>query len=153
MREFRGAAKAAGLDVEKLGDGFDLGVDDAEVEVGAGTGEDFGLRDGIGQRIGSALELGALVAIGIGDGEKDAAESGAAHLIVRREIGAAKKRFAIGKQKTGEGPAALAGDGADGGLVAGIDVGALVAVDFHGDEVFVDDFGVFGVLVAFAVDD
>jgi hypothetical protein len=38
-------------------------------------------------------------------------------------------------------------------LIAGVDVGALVAVDFHGDEVFVDDFGDFGVLVAFAVDD
>src|ERR1700674_510263 len=153
MREFRGAAKAAVLDVEKLGDGFDLGVDDAEVEIGARTGEDFGLRDGVGERVGRALELDAFVAVGIGDGDQYAAESGAAHLVLGREIGAAKKRFAIGKQKTGEGPAALAGDGADGGLVAGIDVGALVAVDFHGDEVFVDDFGDFGVLVAFAVDD
>src|SRR6266849_10178564 len=68
MREFRGAAKAAVLDVEELGDGFDLGVDDAEVEIGAGTGEDFGLRDGVGKRAGGTLELSALVAVRIGDG-------------------------------------------------------------------------------------
>src|SRR6267378_3191259 len=129
VREFRGAAEAAVLDVEKLGDGFDLRFDDAEVE------------------------LGALVAIGIGNGEKNAAKTGAAHLVFGREIGAAEKRFAIGEQKTGERPAALAGNGADGGLIAGVDVGTLVTVNFYGDEVFVDDLGNFDVLVAFAVDD
>jgi len=46
----------------------------------------------------------------------------------------------------------LAGNGTDGGLVAGVHVRALVAVDLHSDEMFVDDFGDFGVLVAFAVD-
>src|SRR5882762_5891469 len=121
MREFRGAAEAAVFDVEKLGDGFDLRVHDAKVEIG--------------------------------DGEKNAAESGAAHLVVGREIRAAKKGFAVGKQKTGEGPAALSGNGADSGLVAGVNVGALVAIDLHGDEMFIDDFRDFGVLVAFAVDD
>ncbi len=38
-------------------------------------------------------------------------------------------------------------------MVAGVDVGALVAIDFDGDEMFVDDFGDFHVFVAFAVDD
>ncbi len=64
--KFRSAAEAAVLDVEKLGDGFDLGVDGAQIKFGAGAGEDFGLRDGIGERVGGALELGALVAEGIG---------------------------------------------------------------------------------------
>src|SRR5260370_42144196 len=110
VRDFRGVAEAAVLDVEELGDGFDLRVDDSEVEVGAGAGEYFRLRDGVGEGVGSAFEFGALVAIGIGDGEKDAAKSGAAHLVVGRGIGAAKKRFALGGQKTGEPPAGLAGD-------------------------------------------
>src|SRR6266436_1328359 len=114
MRKFRGAAKAAVLDIEELGDGFDLGVNDAEIEIGAGAGEDFGLRDGVCESVGGALELGALVAVGIGDGEKDAAESRAAHLVFGRKIGAAEKRFAIREQKTGERPAALAGNGANG---------------------------------------
>src|SRR5882762_1871909 len=43
VREFRGAAKAAVLDVEELGDGFDLRINDAEVEIGASASEDFGL--------------------------------------------------------------------------------------------------------------
>src|SRR5229473_2144273 len=134
VREFRGAAEAAVLDVEELGDGFDLGVDDAEVEIGAGTGEDFGLRDGVGEGVGGAREVGALVAVGIGDGEKYTAETRAAHLVFGRKIGAAKKRFAVGEQKTGERPAALAGDGADRRLIAGVHVGALVTVYFYGDE-------------------
>src|SRR5713226_9130773 len=151
--KFWGATEAAVLDVEKLGDGFDLGVDNAEVEIGAGAGEDFGLRNRVGKGVGGTLELGAFVAVGIGDGEKDAAETRAAHLVFWWEIGAAEKGFAVGEQKTGERPAALAGNGADRGLIARINVGALVAIHFYGDKVFVDDFGDFGVLVAFAVDD
>jgi hypothetical protein len=100
VREFRGVAEAAVFDVEKLGDGFDLGVDGGEVEIGAGTGEDFGLRNGIGERISCAFEIGAFVAVGIGNGEKNAAEPGAAHLIFWRKISAAKKGFAVGEKKT-----------------------------------------------------
>src|SRR6266702_1004311 len=102
VRKFWGAAEAAVLDVEELGDGFDLGVNNAEVEIGAGAGKDFGLRDGIGEREGGALEVGALVAVGIGDGEKNPAESRAAHLIFGREIGAAEKGLAVGEQETSE---------------------------------------------------
>ena len=49
--EFRSAAEAAIFDVEELGDGFDLGVNDAEIEIGAGAGKGFGLGDGIGELI------------------------------------------------------------------------------------------------------
>src|SRR5260370_11687825 len=105
VREFGGAAEAAVLDVEKLSDGFDLRVDNSDVEVGAGAGENFGLRDGVGERVGGALEFEALVAVRIGDGEKNASESGAAHLVFGREI-----RAADGKQKTSERPAALSGN-------------------------------------------
>src|SRR5258708_32714254 len=102
MREFRGAAEATVFEGEKLGGGFVLGVDDVEIEIGAGAGEDFRLRDGVGEGVGGAFEFGALVAVRIGDSKKNAAESGAAHLIVGREIGAAKKRFAFRERKTGE---------------------------------------------------
>jgi hypothetical protein len=95
--EFRRVAEAAILDVETFGDRADLLFDDAEIEVGAGPGKDFGLRDRVGKRIGGALQLSAFVAVGIGDGQQDAAKTGAAHLIVWRKIGAAKKRFAIGE--------------------------------------------------------
>src|SRR5258708_26536980 len=120
--EFRGAAEAAVLDVDKLGDGFDLGIDNAEVEIGAGAGEDFGLRDSVGEGVGGAFEFGAFVTVGIVDGEKNAAQTGAAHLVFGRAIGAAKKGLAVGKQTTGGRPAALAGDTADLGLEAGVEV-------------------------------
>ena len=54
--------------------------------------------------------LGALVSIRVGNGLQDALEAGAAELIFGREIGAAEKRSAIGKQETGERPAALSGN-------------------------------------------
>ena len=118
MGEFRGAAEAAVLDVKELGDGFNLGFNHADIKFGAGTGKDFGLGDGFGKRIGGALELLASVAVGLGDGEKNAAKTGAAHLVIGREIRASEKGLAVGKQKAGERPATLPGDGAVGGLVA-----------------------------------
>ena len=68
VRELRGAAEAAVLNVEKLCDGFDLRVDDAGVEISSGAGEDFRLRNCVGERVGGALKFGAFVTVGIGDG-------------------------------------------------------------------------------------
>src|SRR5260370_18220563 len=126
-----GGGEGAVLDVEKLRDGLDLRVDDGEVEIGAGAGENFGLRDGVGEGVGRALELGAFVAVRISDGEKNAAETRAAHLVFGRKIGAAEKGLSIGEQKTSERPSALAGDGADGGLVAVIDNGEIITYVFY----------------------
>src|SRR5258708_38699696 len=72
--EFRSAAKAAVLDIKKLSHGLDLRADDTEVEIGAGASENFGLRDGVGKRVGGTREFGPLVAVGIGYGEKNAAK-------------------------------------------------------------------------------
>src|SRR6267142_276353 len=117
VRKFWSAAEAAVLYVEQLRDGIDLGGDDAGIEFGAGAGEDFGMRDGFGKRFGGAFQLGALIAEGIGDGEQHAAETGAVHLVFGREIGAAEKRLSVREKESGEGPAALFGNRADGGLV------------------------------------
>src|SRR5260370_10740328 len=125
VREFGGATEAAVLDVEKLGDGFDLRIDNAKVEIGAGAGEDFSLRNRVCEGVGGAFKLCALVAVRIGDGEKDAAKSGTAHLIFGREISAAEKWLSVGDQKTGERPAALAGNAPNGGLYAAIDLASL----------------------------
>ncbi len=101
-------------------------------------------------------DLGNFVALGlpdIGHGEQDAREAGAAIALFRREIGAAEEGLAVGGEEGGKRPAALAGDRLHGCLVAAVDVGALVAVDLDGDEVFVDDLGERGVFVRFAVHD
>src|SRR5258708_17206699 len=118
VRKFRGAAKAAVFDIELLRDGANLRLNDAGIEIGASAVENLRLRNGAGERVRGTLELGALVAIGIGNGEEHAAETGAPHLIIGREIRAAKKRLSVGEEKAGEKPAALPGDGAHGGLIA-----------------------------------
>src|SRR6266849_3330493 len=153
VREFRGTTEAAVLYIEQLRDGIDLSGDDAGIEFGAGASENFRMSDGFGKRFGGAFQLGALIAEGIGDGEKHAAETGTVQLVFGREIGAAEKRFAVREKESGERPAALFGNRANGGLIAGIHIGALVAVHFDGHEILVDDLRDFGILVTFAVDD
>src|SRR5260221_9590854 len=151
--DFREFAEAAIAEIEKLSERADLRVDDAKIELGARACERFRFGYCFGERFGSFQQFFALVLVGVGDGEQNAAEAGAATLILGRKIRAAEKRFAVGHQKAGERPTALAADGADGGLVAGIDVRAFVAVHFYGNEMLVDDFGDGGIFVAFAVND
>src|SRR5207253_9508723 len=115
--ELRRPAEAAISAVEKLCDGLDLRVDRTEVKFRASTGEALGLRHGFGKRIRGAFKLGSAVAIGLRNSEEHAAKAGAAHLVFGRKIGPPEKRFAVGKQKAGERPAALPGNGADGGLI------------------------------------
>ena len=151
--KLRSVAEAAVLAVEELHDGADLGVHHGGIEAGARAGKTFGLGHRGSERLRGALELFALGAVSLSHGQEDATEAGAAHAVFGREIGAAKKGLAVGKEKTGEGPAALAGEGADGGLVACVHVGALVAIHFDGDEVLVDQGCDLGVLVALTVND
>src|SRR5258705_13907082 len=89
----------------------------------------------------------------MGHRQQQAAKTGPTALIVRRKIGAAIKRLAVRKQKTGKRPAALPGKGADGGLAACVDIRALVAVYFYRYKMFVNDFGDVSALVAFPFDD
>src|SRR5579864_6253740 len=144
--------KTAIAAIEQFGDGLNLRVDDGQVKAGMGAREHFRLRHGIGQRIRSLLQVSALVMKGIRNGHQHPAKSRAPALIFRREIGTAVKRLAIGQQKSRERPTPLTGKRADRRLIAGIDVWSLVAVDFYGNKMLVDDAGDFAVLVAFAVD-
>ena len=104
-------------------------------------------------RAGGLVHLGAAVLECLRHGEQDALEAGATVTIFRREVGAAEVGLAIGSEKRGERPAALSADGGDGGLVARIDVGPLVAIHFYGDEVFIDDAGGRRVFVRLAIHD
>ncbi len=84
-------------------------------------------------------------------GEQDAAKAGAAIAVVARKIRPAKVGPAIGSEKRRERPSALPADGRNRGLVARVHVGPLVAIDFHGDKVLVDDASHLRVFVGFAV--
>src|SRR5579863_9697615 len=78
-------------------------------------------------------------------------ESRPAELIVGRKIRATEKWSAIGQKKSCQRPAALSRKRADRRLVARIDVGPLVAIDFHRHKILIDDACDFSVLVALAV--
>ena len=126
-------------------------VDQAEAELTGAAGEGLAVFDGGHDAAGG---LGNFVALGlpdIGHGAQDAGEAGAAVALFGREICAAEVWLAVGSEDGGERPASLAGHRLHGGLVAAVDVGALVAVDLDGDEVFIDDLGERGVLVRLAV--
>jgi hypothetical protein len=87
----------------------------------------------------------------LGHGQQNALEAGTSVAIFAGEIRSAEEWPAVGRQDCSERPTALATDRLDRGLIAGIDVGAFIAVDFDGDEVFVDDGGEACVFVALAV--
>jgi len=69
------------------------------------------------------------------------------------EIGAPEERLAVGGEEDVEGPAAAEFDGLHGGHVDVVDVRAFFAVEFDGDEFFVDDGGDGVAFEAFAFHD
>src|SRR6267154_689801 len=153
VRKFRRLTEAAISGVEEFGDRLDLRINHPWVEFGFGAGKSFRLRYCVSQGISGALEVRPLIAIRIGHSQQDAAKTGPAALIVRRKISAPIKRFAVRKQEAGKRPTTLSGEGANGGLVACVNIRPLVAVNFYGYEMLVNDFGDFGALVAFTIDD
>ncbi len=91
MGKFRSLAKAAISQIEELRKRADLRIDDAEIEFALCASKCFRFGHRFGERFGSFQQVLALVLIGIGDGEQDAAETGPPPLILRGKIGAAKK--------------------------------------------------------------
>ena len=112
----------------------------------------FGFCDSFFESVSGIIDVAAAIAKCFGDAEENAFEAGAAHRVIGRKICAAEKRFAIGREERGERPAALPGNGADGGLIARVNVGALVAIDFHRNVKLIDHRGNFGIFVALAID-
>ena len=145
------AAEAAIADVKELGGRFDNRVHHLGGVIAAGTCKQLRPAESIRQFLGILFNLlPARFEIG-GDAGQDTLKAGPTVEIIRGKVGAAKKRLALRSEECGQGPAALAADGADGGLVAGVDVGALVAVHFDGNKILVDELGDFLVLVAFPI--
>src|SRR5579883_2915309 len=152
VRKFWRIPETPVADIEKLRHRTDLRIHHTEIEFGASASKGLGFGHGFGEGFGGIGEILALILVGVGDGEEDAAEAGAAVLVLGREISTAEKWFPVGHQEAGERPAALPTDGTNGGLIAGINVGSFVAIDFHGDEMLVDDLRDGRIFVALAVD-
>src|SRR5262249_60905060 len=76
-----------------------------------------------------SLELRASGLPGLGDGRKKRSEARPTVAVVRRKVGSAVKRLAVGGQKKRERPAAAPGQRLDGSYVDIIDIGAFFPVD------------------------
>ena len=153
--EFGGAAEAAFVVVEaggKLvvgflddrGGGQFAGVGLGGVEVFLEFGDGFG---------GAFDDFFAVFGPGFVEFDEEVFEADAAVGVFGGEVGAAEEGFEVGGEEDGHGPAAAAGGGLNVGHVGEVDVGALFAVDFDGDEVVIDVSGDFLVLEGFAFHD
>ncbi len=116
-------------------------------------GERVGRRDDLGgaaQRLADVrahpLDLAALLAPGLVDGDQHLPEGGHPVPRLRRVVGAAVERLAGRRQEHRHRPAAVAGHADDGVHVDGVQVGPLLAVDLHVHEQPVHHGGRLGVL-------
>src|SRR5215831_1416604 len=150
--EFRSVAEAAVGLIELADRGFDNFFDYAGVEFTPRPVEYLGFGNSLRKRLRCFVYVRPFFFKRFGNREEDALEAGAAVSVVGGEVCPSEERLTVRGEEGGEGPAALSGDGADGGLIAGVDVGALVAVNLYGDVELVDEGGDFGVLVALPVD-
>ena len=132
MGKFGGAAEAAVLRIEHAADAFDDRLHHLLVGRPFAFLEVFHLAQSFGNFRGAVVNLVALGAVIVRNGFQQALHARAAAAVVGREVSAPKERLAIGSEKGRERPAPLAGQGAHRHLVAGVDVGALVAIDLYG---------------------
>ena len=89
--------------------------------------------------------------VGIGNSQQHSFEAGTPVLIARGKVSAAIKRLAVGCQECSERPSTLSTDGADGGLISAIDVGAFIAIHFHCNKTLIDDLRDFSVVIRLAI--
>ena len=115
------------------------------------AGEVLRVRQHVHGFIGGLQHFVAAIAIGVGNRHQNFLEARPAPLIDRREIGASVKRPAIRSEEHRQRPATGAGDRGDRELIAAVDIGPLIAIDLHGDELAIDDLRGLGALVGFAI--
>ena len=119
---------------------------------GAGGGQ-AGPREMGGERGRGGVDLVAAVLPGIGDGLQDFAERRGSPPVLGGEVCPAEERLEVGREEDGERPAARPGHRLNRAHVDGVDVGALLAVHLHGDEVLGEERGDRRVLERLALHD
>src|SRR5271163_243699 len=77
--------------------------------------------------------------VSVGNAGQNPLEARTAIAIGRRKISSSRERLAIRRKKGSERPTALPADGADRSLVPAVNVRPFVAIDFHRNEMFVND--------------
>ena len=134
VREFRGASEAAVDYVEALTYGLEGGVDGRVLEEVAFLAL-YGELSQVLLNLAGVFQGGVpVVPVEVADPGEEGLVAGPAVHVVLGEVGAAVEDLTLVGEEGGEGPAALARDGADGALVAAVDLGPFVPVDLNGDE-------------------
>src|SRR5271169_3711165 len=117
MGKFGCLSEAAVLRIEHFEGGFlDCG-NDARGNGTAAAGERLRLRDRTLDHLRLLDHIAVLFFVSIRDADQYAFEAGAAVTVGGRKVRATVERLALGSEKSGERPAALSADRADGGLV------------------------------------
>ena len=89
--------------------------------------------------VGAGKHICLVGLVGARDALEHPSHSGATVIVVRRKIGASVKGLAVRCEECSEWPPALPGQRAHCGLIAGINVRALVPIDFHRNVVLIDN--------------
>ena len=131
------------------------GLADAPAQMGEVAGAECGVAAwrNAGERRAKSVAVApdpqGIVMVGPGDGTQHVGKAGSAVSRLRREIGPAPERVAVGRQKHRHRPAALLAEGMQGRHIDLIDIGPLLAIDLDVDEELVHDGGDGRILEAF----
>ncbi len=153
MRKLGLRAKAAVARIKLFDGRLDHLLDERQAKMAATTGEVLALRNGIHHARCGFEHIIAPRLPGIGHGYQHSLEAGTTVAIVAGKIGASEEGAAIGREHGSERPSTLPAYGGDGGLVAAVDIGTFVAVDFDGNEMLIDYTGQACILIGLAVHD
>ena len=123
----------------------------------AGIGGEFGGGEDAGQfageEVGIAADFTFFIGPGAVDSFEDIEEPGLAVLGGGREVGAAKERFSFWGHEHVERPAATQPHGLQRAHIDPIQIRSFFAVEFDGDEIFVEEGGDFIIHERFAFHD
>ena len=152
VRELRGAPEPAVHGVELPLQAVHRLLQEGLVHVHLVDVMPAALREGLVEALRGVDRVRPLLRVVVGDREEDPPEARAAVQVLRREVRASVEHLPVRRQECGEGPPALSADRVHRGLVPGVHVGPLIAIDLHRHEPLVDDLRDFPVLVRLVVD-
>ncbi len=151
MRKLRSGAKSAMLGVEHLQRRFLNPRNDTVRNPAAPSRERFRLREGGLDHRRLLDHIAIFFFVGLRDAEQHAAKARATVSVLRWKVSPTIKRLTIRSEKCGQRPSALPAHRLHRDLIAAVDIGTLVAIHLHGNEVFVHDRCNFGIVVGLAI--
>ncbi len=151
VRELGRGAESAILRIEPAADALHNGLHDLFVGLARALFKAFQVTQSFSNLCRALVNLLAVGLVVVRHSFQQALHARAAGVVFGREISAAIERFTVGSKKRRQRPTSLPRQRTDRRLVTRVDIRALVAIDFHGDEQVVDEARHLRVLVTFVV--